>query len=409
MKTFQLKLYNSMKISNQLLIVLSLFFYLAVPLPGPRIADTILAITLLSTFFKPPGVFSSCLSTIPLLIFSFALFLCFSITPSTDQVYSIASFMCLRIALIGLLFARLRWSSLDVRAFADIQLKFSSICLVLLFTDYLISPSLDKIPIGIPFQDGRLIGFFSNPNYYGLYLLMAVLLYVCTSISLNGSRVILSIPRVGFFLILLNCLGILFTQSRGASFALFAAFFFYLLISALIQSSINKKVVISLSLLGLVVASSLFFIPSISARLQDLISGSGANRYDLWDSALIHLSAQSFDSSLFGNGYSSFILLLGGVHWIHNSYLTLYFDAGLVGVTSLFLSISLLIIQSIGYSRFSLVAINRLLLFRLIPILSLLVVAFSSDLFYTAFFWVYVTITTYSVQRPYGLKPTTNY
>jgi len=245
---------------------------------------------------------------------------------------------------------------------------------------------------------GRFYGLHNNPNYFAFTLLG------CLSISIlllfNSDKVMLRRKTIYIVSIsaFVNVGMLLVSGSRGAIIALTVLGVISLSQGSVLSLSNNIRRGTDLILIGrrslaIVVVFLLFFMGGSlliafgdvgAARISDLTSGEGGGRYIIWNAAVSHLGMANLSELVFGSGVGFFPTfgLTEKASWAHNSYITLILDYGIWGVFLFFLVI-VVISKRIYASPFS----YACHLFLLMLFFSL-----SNDVFYSAEFWLFVSI-----------------
>lgn len=201
----------------------------------------------------------------------------------------------------------------------------------------------------------RLQGTFTHPNIYAFYIVSVVtviLFMTCsTTVTLSKSMRRMMFVYIGYLLMLL-----LLTQTRSAWLSM-------LIIMAGCSMAVDRRWFFLM--LSLPVA---LLIPGVAERISDLDSGtidagfetlnSFAWRQALWNATLGWMAANP--PGMFGhglNGYPSYVPLF---FWrgegqedfgTHNAFLQIYFEMGVVGLTSFLLLMATIAFKLIYRSR----------------------------------------------------------
>ncbi|WP_187442116.1 O-antigen ligase family protein [Sutcliffiella horikoshii] len=183
----------------------------------------------------------------------------------------------------------------------------------------------------------RLIGLLEDPNFFVFYNTLFFAYYLCHPNSWKN--------RVG----LLLCIAAnLLTFSRGGIVALVIMFFVYLLLNKpLKQIKIAVGTILSLCLLIYVVTVQLKFglLEIINSRFEDFSNDGGSGRFELWDRAWTFFS----DNMIFGIGAFNFsdynFFYHNDTLTVHNTFLDILSESGLVGITFYLIFIYLVFIQ----------------------------------------------------------------
>lgn len=210
-----------------------------------------------------------------------------------------------------------------------------SVTIAVLFASYTLIESL-------VFGTLRPSGPFANPNLYGNWLAFNVFLAGVLAHSVDtGNSQRLNYLYLAPIVTILGA-GILYTGSRGALLGLIGGLLFVLLLA---MHQVRIKPASITSLLGKIVGiSAVAFVgvgilwrlnPFIARRISSIFSGSGPNietRFGRWESALTVF----YELPILGSGYyqsSGFAEIVWGVGHgqVHNTYLQVMADTGIVG------------------------------------------------------------------------------
>ena len=179
----------------------------------------------------------------------------------------------------------------------------------------------------------RIGSTFSHPNFYGYYLVIVIIciLYKKDSISNGLKRKMLNL----YFL--LNIILLIFTYTRTTLIILLLILFFRLLIYAFSKNKFLSISILTYSIVILVIASFFIFNSSIflSSRFNiSANSGSFSWRIGRWNSAIGYW-VKSLEYIIFGCGWLTsreFTIEPGyRTYNMHNEFLRLIFDIGIMG------------------------------------------------------------------------------
>ncbi|WP_335870614.1 O-antigen ligase family protein [Bacillus sp. 2205SS5-2] len=183
----------------------------------------------------------------------------------------------------------------------------------------------------------RLIGLLQDPNFFIFYNTIFISYFLCNSNTLKN--------KVG---LLLSLLTTFLTFSRGGLLAVISIFLVFMLMNNLAK---NIKFLIT----GLLTFSCIAYISVVmlkfdaigilNSRVQDFSSDGGSGRFTLWARAwdyfeghiLVGLGAFNFSSYNFYN--------FGDTQTVHNTYLDILSESGLIGITSFCFFLLLVIYQ----------------------------------------------------------------
>lgn len=238
----------------------------------------------------------------------------------------------------------------------------------------------------------RSIGFYGNPNYYSVSLLLALgLLMGVFSFGYLSSK---SNRKYVYFTVayLILMIGIYFTYSRGALIA--AVFTSLLFFIYNFRQILNLRIIaISFILVLLVLVwyqnSDKIVLTTISEqtiqRIENALFGTGAGRYLIWSNGW-ELYTSDIKFLLFGVGGNQFIFYeeYGIPNHVHNGYLRFLYESGAVGF-SLFIVLLIKLLKSTF--NFSNMRPSSLLFYSLIIIS---VMSLSNDMFIIKEFWLLV-------------------
>ena len=179
--------------------------------------------------------------------------------------------------------------------------------------------------LDLPENASRLYAPYGDPNYMGIIFGSYAVLAMCW--SLNGK-----VTKVSSMLILVCFFIVLLTASRGSILALLIAMLF-------IFTNNFKLIILAIAslifLLQVELLSSLFADLYIIERILDP-SGSdigAANSRFIEIEAALKNFGNNIPNLMFGNGLSSSVTNFDGSEYrIHNSYVSIMYDQGIIGV-----------------------------------------------------------------------------
>lgn len=210
-------------------------------------------------------------------------------------------------------------------------------------------------------DEGYYVGFTSQVAYTAGYIIFAIGVILCSWIIIEKEE-----RKKGVFLLIILIIGLLFTQKRAhLLFMLVTLFFVYIQYSSYGIEKIIKTVKIFFSTLFLIsliiimvmftnLGQTLFF--RIILTFQDFIAGEDitSNRTPLY----LHAWELFLQHPLFGIGWGNFSKTVVGtvtVHTemqVHNVYLQLLSETGLIGTTFILLPFLLTYIYTIKMTYF---------------------------------------------------------
>lgn len=183
----------------------------------------------------------------------------------------------------------------------------------------------------------RLIGVLQDPNFFVFYNTIFFAYYLCNPNVWKN--------RIG----LLLCIATnLLTFSRGGIVALVIIFVVYILLNKpLKQIKIVVGTVLTLSLLLYVVTVQLKFglLDMINSRFEDFSNDGGSGRFELWERAWTFFS----DNMILGIGAFNFsdynFFYHNDTLTVHNTFLDILSESGLVGISFYLIFIYLVFVQ----------------------------------------------------------------
>ncbi len=238
----------------------------------------------------------------------------------------------------------------------------------------------------------RVVGAFTHPNIFAFFLVFGITLYffarqaICFVWGKKG--------RSWFFIMGLSMAAVLIgTKTRSAWIACFIGFFVYGLLK-------DRRLVLGLLILCL----GAVFVPQVHDRIMTLLSERGgpgeyeglnsfAWRMQAWQTGL----AQITKHPLLGHGLTSFKPLSssfstqGETFAMHNTYLEVWFDAGVVGMLSYMVLLFVPLFKFIKiYRSQTSERIKRLTAIMIGYVLGYLIVNISDNMaYYLVFNWYY--------------------
>ncbi|MGM0923899.1 MAG: O-antigen ligase family protein [Bacillota bacterium] len=185
----------------------------------------------------------------------------------------------------------------------------------------------------------RLIGLLQDPNFFVFYNTIFFAYFLCNANSLKN--------RLGLMLCLITNL---LTFSRGGLLALIMIFCIYILLNNLVkQFKILFGLAASLSIIAYIAIVQLKFdiYGILDSRINDFSNDGGSGRFELWGRAWEYFSS----NVLLGIGafnfsdYNSF--QYQDTLTVHNTFLDILSESGIIGFTCYLMFISLVIYQLI--------------------------------------------------------------
>jgi O-antigen ligase len=185
----------------------------------------------------------------------------------------------------------------------------------------------------------RLIGLLQDPNFFVFYNTIFFAYFLCNANSLKN--------RLGLMLCLITNL---LTFSRGGLLALIMIFCIYILLNNLVkQFKILFGLAASLSIIAYIAIVQLKFdiYGILDSRINDFSNDGGSGRFELWGRAWEYFSS----NVLLGIGafnfsdYNSF--QYQDTLTVHNTFLDILSESGIIGFACYLMFISLVIYQLI--------------------------------------------------------------
>ncbi|EJR93393.1 hypothetical protein IKE_05884 [Bacillus cereus VD196] len=181
---------------------------------------------------------------------------------------------------------------------------------------------------------GRLIGLTSDPNLFAFFNLLFFCYYIMNTKMLRN--------KIG---LLLSITTIILTFSRGALLSLLLL----IVLSLVLKESSGKiKIIFSLSIIYVIASFCIIqytgtsFEEMVMERFSTFSEDRGSGRLDLWEQGIQLFS----DNPLLGIGSYNFsmyhLFLYGSQMFVHNTFLEVLSETGLLG--SFFYTLSMLII-----------------------------------------------------------------
>jgi len=185
----------------------------------------------------------------------------------------------------------------------------------------------------------RLIGLIQDPNFFVFYNTLFFCYYLCNSNTLKN--------KLGLTLCLITNL---LTFSRGGLLIMAFLFFIYILKDnplKRIKLLVGITAALSVSLYIAIVHLKFDIYGILASRIEDLSSDGGSGRLELWGRAwdffashkIVGIGAFNFPA------YNSF--QFGDTLQVHNTFLEILSESGLLGISCFFLFIILVFVQLI--------------------------------------------------------------
>lgn len=237
----------------------------------------------------------------------------------------------------------------------------------------------------------RSVGFYGNPNYYSVSLLLGMTflfgLFYLDYIKKDNNKNFMLFFATYFILFV----GIYLTFSRGALIAAVLVTLLFIVFN--FKQFFNVKSLIVTLIFGVLIlfldfgnnSVILQILDQTEVRFENAIYGTGAGRYNIWQDGW-ELYTSSLQNLLLGVGGNQFMYYyeFNIINNVHNGYLRFLYESGLVGLV-LFLIFSIKIfISTFNFKFFS----PSSLLFY--PFIALLIMALSNDIFIIKEFWLVV-------------------
>ncbi|WP_404466674.1 O-antigen ligase family protein [Planococcus rifietoensis] len=236
----------------------------------------------------------------------------------------------------------------------------------------------------------RSVGFYGNPNYYSISLLLALgMLMGLYSFKLLSNKFM---NEINIFLIsyLILMTGIFLTFSRGALVAGLVVSIIFFAYNMRILMKKNIYIISAIILMGAVLIidfrSSHIFLQmydQLLLRLENAIYGTGAGRYTIWEEGWLLISS-NWNFFIFGVGGNQFPFY--NPHNVHNGYLRFLYEAGVIGVLFFLILLLKLFLNSFNFKTVK--PLSPLFY----PLLAFLIMALSNDVFIIKEFWFLVSL-----------------
>lgn len=168
----------------------------------------------------------------------------------------------------------------------------------------------------------RLIGLLDDPNIFIFYNTLFFFWYLT---NLKGFR-----NSMGLILCIVTSL---LTFSRGGLVALFLVVLLYLLLTNLSKKILMMTVSAACLVLVYVVVSitQVNFNEVISSRIGDFSTDGGSGRFELWDQALSYYMSNPFIGIGAFNFPEYYDFYYGQKFYVHNTYLEILVESGMIG------------------------------------------------------------------------------
>lgn len=183
----------------------------------------------------------------------------------------------------------------------------------------------------------RLIGVLQDPNFYIFYNTIFFTYFLC-----NGKR---WWHKVG---LLLSIITSLLTFSRGGLLAMVIVFLLYFLMNRPLQQAkllLGSVVMLSFLAYLAIVQLKFDFYGILESRVEDFSQDGGSGRFDLWARAWEFFSTHQ----IFGIGAFNYpdynFYYFGDSHYVHNTFLDILSESGLIGLFFYLIFAFLLVFQ----------------------------------------------------------------
>lgn len=236
----------------------------------------------------------------------------------------------------------------------------------------------------------KVLNSYLDPNNLAAILLTGT--FFCLS-GIFKKEKLSPLPNIVFMVgFIIQVIAIFLTGSRGGLVALASGLLVYIFVKS---KKKNRIFVVLTFLIGIIITyflSMLLLPEELFNRLFDFANYSGGTgRIEHWIEAL----KQVMKRPIFGNGivgyFSFFKSLYGGEFAMHNSFLAVLFEVGIVGFTFFMVPILLGIYSSLKTKSAMLVAI----------IVSNMAAAFFLDALHTRYLWnaIIIVVVWYEIQK----------
>ncbi len=183
----------------------------------------------------------------------------------------------------------------------------------------------------------RLIGLLQDPNFFVFYNTLFFAYFLCHRNTI--------LNKIGLFLCLTTSI---LTFSRGGLVALILIFLLYAATKRPgEQLKLLGAVIVSLSIMAYISIVQLKFdlFSLVASRVEDLSSDGGSGRFELWGRAIDYFSSHM----LLGLGAFNFsdynLFDHGEQHYVHNTFLEILSDSGIIGLFFYLLFILIVFVQ----------------------------------------------------------------
>lgn len=232
----------------------------------------------------------------------------------------------------------------------------------------------------------RLIGTFSDPNIFAFANSLFLFFYL---FRLNSRK-----NALGLFFIVLT---LILTLSRGAIIAVFIG----LIISFLLSSKKSKIKTIFITPIIFIVFNKLIFqifnidiFSTLLLRFNEVSTDAGSGRFTIWGNGLTLFS----ENPIFGIGIYNFrsysVTYFGIDHYMHNTFLEVIVESGLIGTT-----LYLIFLITIILSLFKIIKISSKINYLFVTFLTMIFMMLSLSLIANeSFFLLLALIARYFME-----------
>ncbi|AKO93704.1 hypothetical protein BEH_17465 [Priestia filamentosa] len=292
------------------------------------------------------------LTSFETLMFVFYIYYCSTGLLAKYPEYSIRLIMGIIIVLVSYIIFKDTLSRISVQNIEKVILYVGIIFNVISLLLYIIGiyklgfhltgNQIQSYGVVIDRNEPRLIGTFSDPNIFSVCNFIFFYYYL-THLKVKWSK-------LGLFLATTT---ILLTLSRGAILAiLFGILIFF--ISSKLKTKIKLVIIGLLFIIGTLQFANYFLginvLDMITSRFESSASDNGSGRLDLWEHGMILFESNPF----FGIGLFNFrpynMSEFGSSLYMHNTFLEVLTESGVIGIT-LYLSMFILLFISLYKGR----------------------------------------------------------